>query len=129
MDKKTVKEFQEKLRSKRQELTKGYERSKSEAVETSSGGSEDFVDYAVNAYTKEFLLSLSDLDRRTLLRVDEAMARLQRGEFGVCLECGKEIGDKRLHAVPWTPYCITCQEQVEQEESRATQNQSRSLLE
>src|SRR6188474_325247 len=119
MDKKKLKEFREKLLQKQTELTQGFKRSKSEATaDTSGGGTEDFVDYAVNAYTKEFLLSLSDLDRRTLQLVDEALGRIQKGDFGVCQECAKPIGEKRLQAVPWTPLCIACQEKLEQEESR-----------
>ena len=130
MDKKKQKEFREKLLEKQRELTQGFTRSKTEAtsVESSGGGTEDFVDYAVNAYTKEFLLSLSDRDRRTLQLVDEALARLQKGEFGVCQECSKPIGEKRLQAVPWTPFCITCPERMEQEESRGGVAEVRSPL-
>src|SRR5688572_23194146 len=99
MDKKKLKEFREKLLLKQTELTQGFARSKSEATQdTSGGGTEDFVDYAVNAYTKEFLLSLSDLDRRTLQAVDEALTRVQKSEYGICRECGKPIGEKRLQA-------------------------------
>ena len=129
MDKKKLKEYREKLLEKQKELTQGFERVKNAATQdTSGGGTEDFVDYAVNAYTKEFLLSLSDLDRRTLQQVDEALIRTQKGEFGVCRECGKPIGEKRLQAVPWTPLCISCQEKVEQEESRSPAQPARPPL-
>jgi len=45
------------------------------------------------------------------------LARLADGSYGSCLDCGDEINPKRLNAVPWTPYCITCQEAVEQQEA------------
>ena len=130
MDKKKLKEYREKLLAKHTELTTEFARSKSEASsEMSGGGTEDFVDYAVSAYTKEFLLSLSDLDRRVLQQVDDALSRIQRGEFGVCLECEKPIGEKRLQAVPWTPACIACQEKLEQQESRIPAPATRPFLE
>ena len=80
-----------------------------------SNVAQDLVDKAETSYTKEFLLSLSDSDRETLLQIDEAIKRLERGEFGVCQSCQKEIGAKRLEAIPWTPYCIDCQEKAEEE--------------
>jgi len=128
-DKKKLKDYREKLLAKHKELTKGFTRSKTEATQQTTGtGTEDFVDYAVNAYTKEFLLSLADTDRRILVLVDEALERIQRNEFGVCLECSKAIGEKRLQAVPWTPYCISCQERIEQSESSRTPVASRPPL-
>jgi len=36
--------------------------------------------------------------------------RIEEGAFGVCMRCEEDINPKRLHAVPWTPYCIQCQE-------------------
>src|SRR5262249_35195096 len=113
---------------KQVELTKGYAQMKSEATAENVGGTEDFVEYAVNAYTKEFLLSLSDLDRRTLQQVDDALVRIQKGSYGTCLECGKVIGEKRLQAVPWTRHCTSCQEKLELEESRVQVVPSRPPL-
>jgi DnaK suppressor protein len=46
--------------------------------------------------------------------IDAALSRIQDGTFGECLHCGQEIGAKRLAAIPWTRYCITCQELLEQ---------------
>jgi len=51
-----------------------------------------------------------------------ALGRLNDGSYGKCLMCGDEISRKRLEAVPWTPYCIQCQERTESgelEEERA----------
>jgi Prokaryotic dksA/traR C4-type zinc finger len=49
-----------------------------------------------------------------LLRaVEAALGRIREGNFGQCLSCGNEIGGARLEAVPWTPYCIQCQEDFE----------------
>ena len=45
--------------------------------------------------------------------VETALQRIREGEFGECTNCGNEINAKRLEAVPWTRYCIECQEKRE----------------
>ncbi|MQY60854.1 hypothetical protein GH153_03335 [bacterium] len=47
---------------------------------------------------------------------DDALKRIDKKELGICQRCGKDINKKRLDAVPWTSYCIDCQE-IEEEES------------
>ncbi len=86
-----------------------------ESKEMETNIAQDLVDKAETSYTKEFLLSLSDTEREQLILIDEALKRIERGEFGVCQQCQKEIGKKRLEALPWTPYCIDCQEKAEEE--------------
>ena len=120
MEKKKLKEYEKRLLEKHAELTQEYARSKEESLGDQDEGTEDFVDFAVKAYTKEFLLSLSDMERRELQQVEEALARLRRGEFGQCGECEKPIGEKRLKAIPWTPLCIQCQEQHERQPTGAS---------
>ena len=47
-----------------------------------------------------------------LRQVEEALDRLDLGEYGRCLACGIPIVPKRLQAVPWAKYCLSCQEKV-----------------
>ena len=51
---------------------------------------------------------------RALGLVEEAMRRMDRGSFGTCSNCGKEIPEKRLEVEPWAKHCISCQELEEQ---------------
>ena len=60
-----------------------------------------------------FLFSQSNNDRQLLAMVETALQRIREGEFGECVNCGNEINPKRLEAVPWTRYCIACQEKLE----------------
>lgn len=76
--------------------------------------SEDIVDRANNSYNRELMFSLSDNERERLLMVEKALARMETGGYGTCIHCSKPIGTKRLEAVPWTRYCIDCQELAEQ---------------
>lgn len=118
MNKKEREEFRKMLLQKKEKIVRKLSELTNESKEMETNVAQDVVDKAETSYTKEFLLSLSDADREQLLLIDEALKRLRREEFGVCLLCHQEIGRKRLEAVPWTPFCIDCQEKAE-EESRA----------
>jgi len=52
-------------------------------------------------------------DRALLTSVDAALKRIGEGTFGQCLNCEQEINAKRLEAIPWVGYCITCQELID----------------
>src|SRR3954452_8585614 len=73
----------------------------------------DALDEVQHAGERE--LAIRNLDRETnLLRnVRGALARIEDGSYGVCLHCEEDINPKRLNAVPWAPYCITCQEMAD----------------
>lgn len=115
LNKKDKDEFRRLLAAKKESITRKLTDTITESKEMDSNVAQDLVDKAETSYTKEFLLSLSDSDREQLLLVDEALKRLEHGEFGVCQLCQKEISFKRLGAVPWTPFCINCQEKAEEE--------------
>lgn len=76
---------------------------------------QDLADKAESSYTKEFLLSLSNAEREELIHIDAALKRIAKGDYGICQVCQKEIGKKRLAALPWTPLCIECQQKSESE--------------
>ena len=61
----------------------------------------------------EFIsLRMNGLDYTQLRMVEEALDRLDSGDYGVCLFCDEPIPPKRLEAIPWARYCVTCQELV-----------------
>jgi DnaK suppressor protein len=76
----------------------------------------DVADRAINASTKEFLFLRAQERHRLLQAVGEALQRIREGRFGQCAACGGPISVKRLEAVPWTPYCVVCQEKLERGE-------------
>jgi DnaK suppressor protein len=65
---------------------------------------------AANAYTKELLFSMSAIDRRLLDLIDEALVRIEAGEYGQCVHCGELVQERRLEAVPWARHCLRCQD-------------------
>jgi DnaK suppressor protein len=44
--------------------------------------------------------------------VSDALVRIEHGTYGVCAECEEPISAKRLDALPWARYCVTCQELI-----------------
>ena len=57
---------------------------------------------------RSFELRIRDRERKLLSKIDEALERVAEGEFGICEDCGEEIGLKRLEARPVTTLCIDC---------------------
>ena len=98
------------LEQKRTELAEDYSAARSRTSQDRDDGGEDYIDTAVASYTKEFLYSLTDLERRQLIAVEKALGTIDEGTYGTCEECGEAIEDKRLEAVPWASYCLSCQE-------------------
>jgi len=98
------------LRAKQRELIDSYQRDKAAGNASPDDGIQDLADKAASAYSKELNFSLSDGERNLLMLIDEAFNRIGDGTYGTCTNCGTVIGEKRLTAVPWTPFCIDCQE-------------------
>jgi DnaK suppressor protein len=82
----------------------------------------DEVDHSDAAMQEEMDFALIQMKAETLVRVDEALARLDTGNYGRCLECGSEIAEKRLRALPFAGRCTLCEEKNEQVQGRARQN-------
>lgn len=114
MDKKKLESFRKKLEERQQALRKAVSRTEEDGRIADQEAAQDIADRAANSYTKEFLFSQSNTERVLLNMVESALQRIREGTFGECVSCGNEINPKRLEAVPWTRYCIACQEKKEQ---------------
>jgi DnaK suppressor protein len=114
MDKKRLDYYKKKLQTRRDELARGILRTEQEGREADEDPTVDLADKAANSYTKEFLFGQTHNDRTQLALVDDALSRVKDGTFGECNSCHEELQQKRLEAVPWTRYCISCQEKKEQ---------------
>src|SRR3954462_14324640 len=113
MDKKKIETFKKRLETRQQELRRTVTRNQADGRSADEDTAQDIADRAANSYTKEFLFAQSNNDRQLLVMVEAALARIREGTFGECIHCGNEINAKRLEAVPWTRYCIECQEKME----------------
>ncbi len=113
---KSARLYEEKLLQQKQLLETSMLSAVAQGRETVAEDTLDPADQAVLSYQKELLFSQGTNGHAQLNMVKEAMRRLKEGEFGECQHCGNEIGAKRLEAVPWSRYCIACQEKIERGE-------------
>ena len=101
------------LLDQRREMYDLYNQDVRAGQESADDGTEDIVDRANNHYNRELMFSLSDSERQRLLQIEDALRRLDEGSYGRCANCAGPINPRRLEAVPWTRFCIDCQELVE----------------
>ena len=113
MDKKRLDSFKKRLEERQQALRKAVSRTEEDGRIADQDSAQDIADRAASSYTKEFLFSQSNNERQLLQMVETALQRIREGSFGECVSCGNEINARRLEAVPWTRYCIACQEKKE----------------
>jgi DnaK suppressor protein len=84
----------------------------------------DVGDQALMDLERELGISLLEMQNKKRQSIDEALRRLAEGTYGICADCGIEISEKRLDAVPFAKLCVECQtnqellERIEKEEER-----------
>lgn len=82
-------------------------------IDTLAGpGGESSEDLAPVVYDQFVALQVNQLDFDQLNLVDAALERMDREDYGICLDCGNPISNRRLKAIPWAVYCIACQERL-----------------
>lgn len=66
-----------------------------------------------SAAQRDLAVSLLNRGAKTYRSVESALRRIEDGTYGVCLSCDEPISAKRLHAVPWAEFCLTCQARLD----------------
>src|SRR6266850_2529804 len=115
MDAKKTKETRQRLLGEYERLIKSINRSRVAAEEITVENTEDEGDLATISHNKELFYNLHEGGFARLRFIQEAIKALDRGQYGECVHCGKDINEKRLLAVPWATFCIRCQEETEAE--------------
>jgi DnaK suppressor protein len=113
MPKKELERYRRLLHEKKNGLLSELAKTKNAEEETTEESTQDIADKAVSSYTREFLYSLNDSERDTLVQIDQALARIAEGTYGYCQNCGVLMTEKRLTALPWSRHCVNCQELAE----------------
>lgn len=116
------------LMGKRQEIIREIEgnlgQSLTEDQQRRLESARDVGDQALMDLDRELGISLMEMRNRRRQAIDESLNRLRDGTYGMCAECGIEISEKRLQAVPFAKLCVECQskaellEKIEKEEDR-----------
>ena len=76
----------------------------------------DIYDLASSERDRELSLILGDRGREKLSEIDDALGRINDSTYGVCEECGEQIAEDRLRALPFTRVCVECQSRNEKEQ-------------
>lgn len=113
MKKDKVKYFKKKLLDIRKELAGEVEKSRQYSQEEVDGDVPDINDDASRTYSRQVILELGEREREQIKEVDEALERIESGEYGSCIECGEDIPEKRLELIPYAKWCVDCKEKLE----------------
>jgi DnaK suppressor protein len=107
--------IRQKLKLRRRQIVEFLKRLDDETQALDPASAHDIGDRSVLGMSKEWLFEQTSQQRVVLRMLDEALGRISDGSFGVCASCGDDISARRLEALPWTQYCIRCQEILEDE--------------
>jgi DnaK suppressor protein len=113
LKKKDIEALRTRLLDERQRLQDMFQSDLKIGKANQEHGAEDVVDRANLDYNRELTLSLSDAERRQLIQIEDALGRIEAGEYGTCQHSGDPIPKPRLEVVPWARYCAEHQEMVE----------------
>lgn len=112
MNKTELEKYKAMLLAKQAELSKGLANREDIAIQKTP----DALDEVQLAGERELAIRNLDRESSLLRNVKAALMRMNDGSYGTCMHCEEEIKPKRLEAVPWTPYCIRCQEAADRNE-------------
>jgi len=115
MDHKQLEHFKKILEDKLRELLKEAEQTLEEMTDI-NGHYPDITDRASVESDRSFELRIRDRERKLIKKIKKALERIENGTYGLCEECGEEIGIKRLEARPVATLCIKCKFRQEKEE-------------
>jgi DnaK suppressor protein len=119
-----INKYKAMLEAKQAELSAGLRNRDDIAIEKTP----DAIDEVQLAGERELAIRNLDRESNLLRNVKGALVRIADGSYGVCMHCEEDIKIKRLDAVPWTKYCIRCQEAADRHEFETETGDSLELL-
>ena len=119
-----INKYKAMLEAKQAELSAGLRNRDDIAIEKTP----DAIDEVQLAGERELAIRNLDRESNLLRNVKGALVRIADGSYGVCMHCEEDIKIKRLDAVPWTKYCIKCQEAADRHEFETETGDSLELL-
>jgi RNA polymerase-binding transcription factor len=124
MTKSELNKYRNALEAKQVELVQLVRNRGGIAIEKSP----DALDEVQYATERELAIRTLDRESNVLRNVRAALRSIEEGSFGVCLHCEEDISPKRLAAVPWTAFCIQCQEIADRNQGDGTRNLDQWLI-
>jgi DnaK suppressor protein len=126
MDKKTLKEFEQMLLGRRQEIAKSLTSGLEELTGSETVMSDDIGEGAKNAEEADVACLLAEAGSKELGEIDEALVRIKAGTFGMCEDCEDAIPFARLEAIPNASLCLHCKQEAEKNQSYGQVRRRRS---
>jgi DnaK suppressor protein len=112
-----IAEIRKTLLTRRQELLSEFRTRNAEAADLIDQGVPDVGDQGLTDSLQDLLHLLSDDVREEIMRIDDALDRINSGSYGRCLRCNEPITIQRLEVRPHARHCVVCKELLEKEES------------
>ena len=109
---KTAAAYKKVLEKKAEEVRRSMSAQKAAQVVARLDVPSDEGDLSQQHHEEWIFLNRNTIDMKLLREISDALHRIDAGQYGVCLECEEAISTKRLEALPWARYCVTCQEAI-----------------
>lgn len=113
LKKKDLKKFATQLKEEKARILNQLDKTKKDDLTLHAEDLPDEVDLASSELNQSMSLRIRDRERELVLRIEEALAKIEEGTFGLCEMCEEPIDVKRLEAQPVADMCIRCKEQEE----------------
>src|SRR5450432_2806822 len=104
--------YREILETKAEEVRHSMSAQKAAQVVARLDVPSDEGDLSQQHHEEWIFLNRNSIDMKLLREISDALHRLDQDTYGICMECEEPISAKRLDAVPWAKYCVTCQERI-----------------
>lgn len=105
---KTPADYKQQLLELRAGFVKRMEAIHKDTHHTEEPVEKDFAEQVVQRENDDVLMALSGDAQHTVTLIDNALHRIETGDFGYCLSCGEAIAEERLNIVPFAEYCVKC---------------------
>lgn len=105
-------EFERQLQAMRADYVKRISAIHKDTHHINEPVEKDFAEQVSQRENDDVLNALDQEARDVVMRIDNALLRIQSGEYGMCLRCGCEIPKARLRAVPYAEYCVDCADEI-----------------
>ncbi|MBI3794076.1 MAG: TraR/DksA family transcriptional regulator [Nitrospinae bacterium] len=119
MNKEQIESLKEKLLRTRQTLVQEVDNIQKHSNDEFESEVPDVNDDATRTYTRQVMLSRGEADRHQLKLIDAAIAAIEAGDYGTCVDCELDIPYERLLSVPYVERCVECMGKWEQEQKEA----------
>lgn len=113
MQKKELKQMEGLLLNRKNVLLREFEERFKKYRDANGGKLTDIAEIASSASHDELEITVAEEDARELKQIEDALARIRAGHYGVCEQCGQMIKKARLKAIPFATLCVSCKEEEE----------------